>query len=128
GDSSEVVEKLTKNAHESLAFVQLLQGAMFVKEPPPIFCHLEYSLAVADKSKTLVFVLAEPVDDFIERVDVDIDLRDWYDDIANRDPYELAPTPRWSAATIDANVEGIRARVVAEVEKARKRLFEGVPQ
>jgi hypothetical protein len=128
GDSTEVEEKLTTNAQESLTFIQILQSAMFVKQPPPSFCHLEYRVAVADESKTLVFVRAEPADDFIKRFKVDIGLRDWYDDIANRDPFELAPTRTWAAARIQQNLEGIRDNIIAKVEEARERLFTGVPQ
>jgi hypothetical protein len=128
GDSSDVEAKLRTNAQQALTFVQLLQSAMFVKQPPPNFCQLEYELAVADESRTLVFVRAEPLASFIERSNVDIGLRRWYDDIVLRDPYELASTRRWAQTTIDANLEGIESNVVARVKRARESLFEGVPR
>jgi hypothetical protein len=127
GDSSEVVTKLRTNAQQSLAFVQLLQSAMFVKEPPPNFCHMEYELSVADESKTLIFVSAEPLASFITRGNVNNRLHGWYDDVVSRDPLELVGTPRWAPATIDANLEGIREHVVETVQAARERLFAGVP-
>jgi SPX domain protein involved in polyphosphate accumulation len=71
---------------------------------------------------------AEPLAGFVTRATVDIELRTWFDDIAERDPYELAPTPSWVRATIDANLAGIQEKVVDQVKAARKSLFTGVPQ
>jgi hypothetical protein len=128
GDSSQVMTKLTENAQQSLTFVQLLQSAMFVKQPPPNFCHVEYELSVADESKTLVFVRAEPLGEFIKRENVDNSLHGWYDDVAGRDPFELATTRRRAATTIEGNLDGLRDRVVAKVQAARERLFTEVPR
>jgi hypothetical protein len=121
-----VVQRLEDAAAGSFVFIQVVQSAMFKRDPGqhPNYCELEYKAAATEPSRLLA-VLAEPRDDLIKPHDVHEQFEDWYGTVTGLDAVELGSL--WTQEAARSKLQEIRDRVGKHVEGARRRVLDGVP-
>jgi len=125
GDNTVVKTKLKDNCERALAFVQLVQGAMFhYYEESPNWCHFEYCVTEGRDVDRILFVQLE---DDISSDDVYVPWHPWYQRSANQDTVKLKATPLHSPTDVDANVRAV-AKLKSQIDQKINRIYQGIPQ
>jgi hypothetical protein len=122
-EPGDVQKRLQREAESALVFVQLLQNSMFDKQPN--YCLDEFDAARTDKSRTMIFIMTIPRQDFVKREEIEFRMLHWHDAITKQDPIELEPTlsetQAWDQLTL------IKERLVDQVKAVRQDLYRNVP-
>ena len=100
-----------------------MQSSMFSRWPS--YCKIEFDAAVADEQRPLVFVMSDAREEFIDRVDVDFRLRDWYDCVMRKETLSLRLAK--DQAEVDEVLEDLREHVVSQVRRSRRQMFDAIP-
>jgi hypothetical protein len=125
GDNTIVKEKLTKNCLNALAFVQLVQAAMFRdNSPSPNWCFFEYDLASKNNPDGILFI---KVEDNIREPGVHLGFSEWYEFYTENDALLLEPTARWNSAKIDNNISAIEEKLASQIDRSINRIYLSIP-
>lgn len=124
-NNQDVKEKLDKHCIHSLAFVQLVQAAMFRYIPESQnWCSYEYNLAYNQESKHVLFV---QIEEDIREEGIHAIFDDWYQYFAKRDSLKLQQTRNRSTVVIEENRRAIRGKLSEQIEDAVKRIYRAIP-
>lgn len=124
-NNQDVKEKLCKNCIGSLAFVQLVQAAMFRYIPEsPNWCFFEYDLAHKQDSECVLFV---QIEEDIREGGIPACFNDWYQDFKNQDSLKLKQTRNRTHEVIDNNRRAIREILSKQIEDAVNRIYRAIP-
>lgn len=124
-DNDVVKRKLTRNAKRSLAFVQLIQGAMFAFIPKsPNWCFFEYMKVHKRHTKRILFVQIQP--SILEET-VAKDFDRWYKYYTNKDSLKLQETRACVDSVINDNVNKIRENLRNQIRTAVDQIYLAIP-
>lgn len=124
-NNQDVEEKLCRHCIRSLAFVQLVQAAMFQYIPESQnWCFYEYNLAHKQDSKHVLFV---QIEEDIREEGIHAVFDDWYQDFAKRDSLKLQQTWNRSTRVIGENRRAIRKKLSKQIEDAFSRIYRAIP-
>ncbi|OEU66267.1 MAG: hypothetical protein BA863_08275 [Desulfovibrio sp. S3730MH75] len=124
-NNQDVKEKLCRNCIRSLAFVQLVQAAMFRYIPDsPNWCFFEYDLALKQDSNCVLFV---QIEEDIREEGIHACFNDWYQHFKNKDSLKLKQTRNRSQGVIDENRSKIRKELSEQIKKAVDRIYCAIP-
>lgn len=129
GNNDDVKEKLSKNCIGSLAFVQLIQAAMFKNIcGSPNWCFFEYNLAYGEDPKRILFV---QIEEDIREDGIDAAFDGWYQNFVNKDSIKLRSTWKHSddlEEVIYENRHLIRDKLSQQIEEAVNRIYLAIPE
>lgn len=126
GDNTVVEEKIRTNCIKALAFVQLMQAAIFSNKPgSQNWCFFEYDLVRKKDADRILFV---QIEEGIRADKIEIAFDEWYKTFAAvKDPLRLDET-RWDGPeAIDGNRKKIREKLVEQIERAENRIYLEIP-
>jgi hypothetical protein len=125
GDNTVVEKKLRINCIRALAFVQLVQVAVFSNRPgSPNWCFFEYELVRNHDASRILFV---QIEDEIRADKIDVGFDEWYRAFAERDAIRLNET-RWPGRrAIDGSRREIREKLTKQIERAMNRIYQQIP-
>ncbi|MCP4566710.1 MAG: hypothetical protein GY841_03915 [FCB group bacterium] len=129
GESNDVKAKLLDNIKNSMIFLQLIQGVMFDYKTPN-YCHFEYKEAV--KSEVCckrIYIMGEQRADVLARKNiVNREWLPWFNEAVKKvDALQLIPTQFRCDEAIKENHDALKDKIVRQIERIRKDLFENIP-
>ena len=127
GDNTQTKEKLRSNCVQSLAFVQLVQTAMFryVAEAPN-WCFFEYETTRAEDDNRILFVLIE---EKVEPQNLTPGFNAWYQRVSTvQDPIRLKETLSRKRKPIDDNRKEILDKLTSQIKRTLNRIYSDIPE
>jgi len=124
-DNQKIKEKLKTHLDHALAFVQLVQGAIFHHDPGSNWCFFEYDVVRKSCADRILFV---NIDQNFATGALNAAFQTWYDEFAHVGAVILTPTTaRSQREVVNENIEKIRSTLGNQIDAAVNRVYSNVP-